>query len=142
MATNYISSSEEFVIFHKKAQCKFKTKRHCSIILKLVIVNYKIKLNLLRGKQWNALYSFIKALGGKSVNFFRNVCACRRLWMKPTNHTWLLLWESWISSRYLSKTGIHYCQSYKQTKKLSFPLIGALEIILNGPFYKFFFFHL
>lgn len=57
MATNYISPSEEFVIFHKKTQWKFKTKWYHSVIPKLAIVNYKIKLNLLKGKQHNALHS-------------------------------------------------------------------------------------
>lgn len=36
------------------------------MIPKLVIVNYKIKLNLLKGKQRTVFYSFIKSWGGRS----------------------------------------------------------------------------
>lgn len=43
---------------------------------------------------------------------------------------------------YLNKTCVHYCQPYDQIKILSFPLIGALEIILNELFHVNFFFQL
>lgn len=54
--------------------------------------------------------------------------------MKPTNKIWLLFWESWTFSCYLSKANIRNCQSHEQVKAAIFPFVGAVGTILHGTF--------
>lgn len=49
--------------------------------------------------------------------------------MKPTNQIWLLFWESWTFSCYLSKANIRNCQSHEQVKTAIFLFVGAVGII-------------